>query len=484
MMIDSPSSSAAETPDLSPLRFGTDGWRAVIADTFTLTNLDRIAQATARALRAGDAAPRVVIGHDRRFMASLHADRVAEVMVANGFAVLRTSTDLPTPALSGLVVDHEAACGLMLTASHNPPEFGGYKVKSARGGSAAPQFTRLIESHLDREPPRRLAAAEARQRGLWHPVDFRGAYLARLGRRVNREVLKASPRLTVVVDSMHGCGGTLIADFLADCGHRVVTLRGERDVLFGGQGPEPAPDRLSGLRAAVLAEKADLGIATDGDADRIAAIDDTGRFLSALQITPLLAEDRLQRCGETGGLARTCANTLLLDRIAAAHDLPFHVYPIGFKHLVPLLESGELLIGGEESGGIGVSGYLPERDGILIGLLLLEMRAARRLPISHLLTELWQKYGEYHYRRRDLELPAARAGVLVAGLQETPPMHLAGLEVTGIESLDGVKLLLGDDGWIMARPSGTEPVLRLYCEARTPGLVEKLLQALGQHLGL
>jgi len=483
-MNDSPLSSVPATPDLPPLRFGTDGWRAVIADTFTMTNLDRIAQATARALRAGDAAPRVVIGHDRRFMAARHADRVAEVLVANGFSVLRTSSDLPTPALSGLVVDHEAACGLMLTASHNPPEFGGYKVKSARGGSAAPQFTRLIESHLDREPPRRLAAAEARQRGLWHPVDFRKAYLSRLGRRVNREVLTASPRLTIVVDSMHGCGGTLIAEFLADCGHRVVTLRGERDVLFSGHGPEPVPDRLMGLRAAVLAEKADLGIATDGDADRVAAVDDTGRFLTALQITPLLAEDRLQRCGETGALARTCANTLLLDRIAAVHDLPFHVYPIGFKHLVPLLENGDLLIGGEESGGIGISNYLPERDGILIGLLMVEMRAARQLPVSQLLTELWRTYGEFHYRRRDLELPSAQAAALVARLRQVPPGNLAGIEVTGVEDLDGVKLLLGDDGWIMARPSGTEPVLRLYCEARTPELVEQLLLAMATHLGL
>jgi phosphomannomutase len=483
-MADSRPQSAADGSELPPLRFGTDGWRGIIADTFTLANLDRIAQATARALRSTDVTPRVVIGHDRRFMASTHADRVAEVLVANGFSVLRTSSDLPTPALSGLVVDHEAALGLMLTASHNTADFGGYKVKSARGGSAAPQFTRLIESHLDREAPRRLAAAEARQRGMWHPVDFRPAYLARLGRRVDQAVLKASPRLTVVVDSMHGCGGDLIADFLADCGHRVITLHGSRDVLFGGQGPEPVQDRLTGLREAVLAERADLGIANDGDADRVAAVDEKGQFLSALQITPLLAQDRLVRCGETGGIARTCANTILLDRIAKAHDLPFHVHPIGFKHLVPSLERGDLLIGGEESGGIGVSNYLPERDGILIGLLMVEMRAARGLPVSLLLKELWETYGEFHYRRRDLRIPPARAHTIVSGLEQNPPDNLAGLAVTGTENLDGIKLLLGEDGWIMARPSGTEPVLRLYCEARTPELVEELLQSLGRHLDL
>ncbi len=477
-----PTESNPTPAGLQPLRFGTDGWRGVIADTFTFANLDRMAQATARALGATEAPRRVVVGHDRRFMAATHADRVAEVLAGNQFMVLRTNSDLPTPALSSLVVDHDAGCGLMLTASHNPASFGGYKVKSALGGSALPGFTRLIESHLDREQPVRLAAAEARKRGLWHDVDFAAGYGARLRRTVDGDILRGAPRLKIIVDSMHGCGGDLIAKFLDDYGHEVVTLRGDRDVLFGGEGPEPIPERLAALRQAVLSENADMGIATDGDADRIAAVDETGRFLSALQITPLLAHDRINRCGQRGDLARTCANTVLLDRIAEAHDLDCHIFPIGFKHLVPLLEEGRLLIGGEESGGIGIAGYLPERDGILIGLLLVEMLAARKLPLSALLTELWQTYGEFHYRRRDLQLPPRQGQALVERLRDDPPAHLAGVKVTGVDTLDGVKLLLGEAGWIMVRPSGTEPVLRLYCEARSPEIIDALLAAMARQL--
>ena len=204
-------------------------------------------------------------------------------------------------------------------------------------------------------------------------------------------------------------------------------------------------------------------------------MDDTGRFLSALQITPLLADYLIEERGERGMLAKTFANTVLLDRIAAAHGLPFTVFPIGFKHLAPLLESGELLVGGEESGGIGIAGYLPERDGILMGLMLVEMTAATGRPLSGLLQALWQRYGEYHYRRMDLKVEQERGQRAVDRLLASPPAVLAGLPVTGVEDLDGIKLLLGDAGWVMVRPSGTEPVLRVYCEARTPDEVDAIL---------
>jgi phosphomannomutase len=298
----------------------------------------------------------------------------------------------------------------------------------------------------------------------------------RLSGKVDRDRIAAARPLKLVVDSMHGCGDRLIADFLADTPHQVVTLRSETDPLFGGAGPEPVPERLAGLRQAVLDRGADLGIATDGDADRLAAVDDTGRFLSALQITPLLADYLIRERGERGTLAKTFANTILLDRIAAAHGLPFKVFPIGFKHLAPLLESGELLLGGEESGGIGIAGYLPERDGILIGLMLAELTAATGQPLSALLQSLWQRYGEYHYRRKDLTLEPELGRRVVEGLLESPPAALAGIRVTGIEDLDGIKLLLGDVGWVMVRPSGTEPVLRIYCEARTPNEVDAILR--------
>jgi phosphomannomutase len=464
------------TSQRKPLQFGTDGWRGVIADDFTFANLERVAQATAAVIVDPERPASVVVGHDRRFLAAAHADRVGEVLAGNGLAVIRTDTPAPTPAVSGLVVDRRACAGIVITASHNPAEFGGLKIKTATGRSAGPDLTRAVEARLDRAVPRRRPAGEAKRAGLWEAVDFRPGYLSRLARRVDRGRIAATQPLTVVVDSMHGCGAHLVADFLAETPHRVVTLRGDADPLFGGAGPEPLPERLQALCQAVRQERADLGIATDGDADRLAAVDNTGRFLSALQITPLLADYLIRLRGERGMVAKTFANTLLLDRIAAAHGLPFRVFPIGFKHLAPLLETGEILIGGEESGGIGVAGYLPERDGVLIGLLLVEMRAASGRPLSDLLSDLWQRYGEYHYRRQDLALPAEDGRRVVERVLRGPPAKIAGFDVSAIEDLDGIKLQLGDTGWVMIRPSGTEPVLRFYCEARRIAEVDAILR--------
>ncbi|MFQ5768830.1 MAG: phosphoglucomutase/phosphomannomutase family protein, partial [Acidobacteriota bacterium] len=439
-------------------------------------NLERMAQATAQVLSTGENTGPVVVGHDRRFMAATHADRVAAVLAGNGLRVLRVNQPAPTPAISGLVVDEAARAGIVITASHNPPHYSGFKIKSEQGASAAPSVTDAIQSHLDEKSPILVPVAEARKSDLWETVEFRSGYLKRLARRVDRDIIGSAAPLTIVVDSMHGCGDDLIAAFLASTCHRVITLRATRDPLFGGAGPEPIPQRLKILRQAVLEHGADLGIATDGDADRLAAVDERGEFLSALQITPLLADYLIRDRGERGTLARTCANTIVLDRMATAHRLPFKVFPIGFKYLVPLLVKGELLLGGEESGGIGVAGYLPERDGLLMGLLLVEMRAAGSLSISQRLSNLRRLYGEFHYRRLDLPVSPAHGRALAQRLAAAPPAGLAGIKVTGVDQMDGTKLLLGEAGWVMLRPSGTEPVLRLYCEARTTQEVNSILE--------
>ena len=460
----------------SRLQFGTDGWRGVIGETFTFRNLERVTQALVTVL-SPEPGDRVVVGHDRRFLADAHADRVAEVLAGNGFLVLRAARPLPTPALSGLVVDHQARAGVMITASHNPPQFGGFKLKLDFGGSAPSEFTRQLEAQLSEGSVARLGAEEARGRRLWETVEFERPYFKRLAGRVDRQALAHAEPLTVVVDSMHGCGAELVATFLRETPHRVITLRAERDVLFGGAGPEPVPERLGGLQRAVREYGADLGLATDGDADRLAAVDETGRFLSAVQITPLLADHLITRRSEPGDLAKTTANTILLDRIAARAGRTLRVRPIGFKHLVPLLRSGSILIGGEESGGIGVAGYLPERDGILIGLLLVEMRASTGRPVSRLMDELWSRYGELHYRRLDLPVPADHARSAAQGLAAAPPESVAGLKVTGVAAEDGTRLELGTNAWVMVRCSGTEPVLRIYCEAGSADDVGRILDA-------
>ncbi|MFQ5669824.1 MAG: phosphoglucomutase/phosphomannomutase family protein [Acidobacteriota bacterium] len=457
------------------VRFGTDGWRGVIADEFTFANLERVAHATALTLADEGRGGSVVIGHDRRFLAASHADRVADILASHDFRVLRVTDAAPTPAISGLVVDHRARAGIVLTASHNPPQFGGYKIKSASGGSAPAALTAAIEARMEDAVPLSGRSGEAPPTRDWQRIDFRPGYLARLATRIDLARLRDSPPLTIVVDSMHGCGDDLIAQALEPTPHRVITLRRGRDVLFGGAGPEPLPSRLKDLQRTVLEEKASLGLATDGDADRLAAVDDTGRFLTALQITPLLAEYLIDQRGEHGTIAKTFANTILLDRIAAHWRLPFQVHPIGFKHLVPLMTRGELLIGGEESGGIGVSGYLPERDGILVGLLLVEMCAARGRSLAALLRGLWDQYGEFHYRRVDLPVSAGKGRQVAEALAANPPRAVAGIRLSRVEDLDGVKLHLGPAGWVMVRPSGTEPVLRIYCEARTVKEVDTII---------
>ncbi|HKQ96420.1 MAG TPA: phosphoglucomutase/phosphomannomutase family protein, partial [Candidatus Polarisedimenticolia bacterium] len=281
----------------------------------------------------------------------------------------------------------------------------------------------------------------------------------------------------MVVDSMHGAGGTILEDLVRGGTTRVRTVRGDADVLFGGTAPEPRPENLAPLRDAVIRHKAHLGIATDGDADRIGVCDETGRMLPPLVVFALLAVHLLEGKKWRGAIARTFANTLLAERIARRHGVPFHDLPIGFKHIARLMLEEDVLIGGEESGGIGVKRYLPERDGILIGLLLMEMLATGERRLSRRVAALQREYGAYDYRRIDLHLPTDAGRRAVERLKSDPPQRLAGQAVRGVDALDGVKLLFGDAGWILFRASGTEPVLRVYCEAAGTRLVEALLRA-------
>jgi phosphomannomutase len=298
----------------------------------------------------------------------------------------------------------------------------------------------------------------------------------RLAAVVDLEAVRRA-RLVAGVDSMHGAGGRILEDLVRGRRARVRTLHAERDVRFGGGPPEPRPDRLDALRREVVRGRAHLGIALDGDADRIGVVDERGRFVPPLQVFALLALHLLRGKGWRGAIARTFANTLLAERIAKHHGVPFHDLPVGFKHIARLMREEDVLIGGEESGGIGVKRYLPERDGILIGLLLLEMLATGERRLSRRIAAMQAEFGAYDYRRVDLHLPPGQGRLAVERLRQGPPASLAGQRVTGLDPLDGVKLLLGDAGWILFRASGTEPVLRVYCEAAGSRLVDRLLRA-------
>src|SRR3989442_8551259 len=396
------------------IRFGTDGWRGVIADDFTFANVRVVARAVADLLREeGGAGGAVPVGYDVRFLSSRFAETVASVLEANDVPAILPDGPVTTPMVSCQVVAGEAPLGVCITASHNPAEYNGFKIKAAFGGSAPPQLTGRVEALLGRTAPRAGRVPDRRQ-------PFLAAYVPRLRAVVDLRVVRRSP-LRAVVDSMHGSGGRILEDLVRPGRARVTTVRSEPDPMFGGRAPEPRPDNLGPLRRAVVRQRAHIGIATDGDGDRIAACDETGRVLSPFQVFALVALHLIEHKKWRGAIARTFANTLVAERIARRFGLPFYDLPVGFKHVAKLMREQDVLIGGEESGGIGVKGFLPERDGILIGLLLLEMLSTGDPSLSRRITAMEKEYGRFFYRRVDLSTPVEAARQAVARLRQDPP---------------------------------------------------------------
>lgn len=448
------------------LRFGTDGWRAVIADEFTFANVRRVAAAIDAVLPRAEAP--VAVGWDTRFGSRAFARALAEVLAGSGRKVALSASPCTTPAVSCQVVATRAPFGVSITASHNPPQFNGIKIKSARGASAPPEVTRDVEKALAAEPP-----ADGAPPGGIEERSFVEAHRERLLSMVDLDRIRGAG-LRVRFDAMHGASGRSLEEMVSGGATTVETLRAAPDALFGGNNPEPLEANLKALGETMRKGGADIGLATDGDGDRIGAYDEKGRFVTPLQIAPLLALDMIAD-GRSGEICKTYANTIWLDRIAERHGLPFTIHPIGFKYIAERMESDGFLIGGEESGGIGVVGYLPERDGLLVSLLLLDLLAKAGRPFSELLADLSRDYGELHYARKDIPCPPAKGKALAESLRSDTPSKVGSLAVTGLDALDGVKLLFGSDGWILVRPSGTEPVLRVYCEAPSPDAVRAAL---------
>jgi len=452
------------------IHFGTDGWRGLIAEEFTFENVRKVAQAIADLIHEeGSVGAPVPIGHDTRFLSRRFADAVAAVLEGNGISTILPDAPTTTPMVSCQVVAAAASLGVCITASHNPPTYNGLKIKAAFGGSAPPELTERVETLCGRRAPRIGRAPDRR-----HP--FLPAYVPRLHAVVDLEAVRRAP-LRVVVDSMHGTGARILEGLLRGGKIRVQTIRAEPDVLFGGSPPEPRPENLELLRSTVVQHRAHLGIATDGDADRLGVCDEKGRIVSPLEVFALVSLHLLRNKQWRGGIARTFANTLLAERIARHYDLPFHNLPIGFKHIARLMLEQDILIGGEESGGIGVKRFLPERDGQLIALLLMEMLSAGPRRFSRHVESMQDEFGRYAYRRIDLPMPSEQGRRAVKRMMSRPPARLGGLRVEEIDTLDGVKLLFGDAGWILFRASGTEPLLRVYCEAQGNATVDRLIRA-------
>lgn len=459
----------------TPIRFGTDGWRAVIADGFTFENVERVAQAYADFINqqastdeAEPAAqPQVVVGFDRRFLSEHFAARASEVLTGNQIEVALFDADVPTPLVSWAVRERAAAGGVVITASHNPASFNGFKIKAPWGGSATPETTVAVEALVDAKPPQTARFNSDASSNLEAEVE---SYRRQVASYVDLERARALEG-RVVIDSMHGSGGRWVESFLQGGRLSVETIRGERDPLFGGVAPEPIDRNLASLKERVRERRALVGLATDGDADRVGAVNELGETMTMHEVVPLVLLHLARVRGQSGGIVRTFSQSVLLKRIAAAHNLTLHETPIGFKYIADLMLREDILIGAEESGGIGVRGHIPERDGILNSLLFLEaVVAAGRTP-TEMVRAMHREFGEFYFGRRDLHIEVARGLALVESLATRPPATAGAYAVEAVETLDGSKLVFGDESWLLFRQSGTEPVLRVYSEATS---VEKM----------
>ena len=464
------------------IRFGTDGWRGIIADDFTFENVQIIAQALADYLLAnGTASQGLAVGYDYRFMSEIYAKLVTEVVAANGIKVYLGQEACPTPALSFAVKHFSCAGGIMITASHNPPHYNGVKFKGPYGGSAVASITNEIEKHLYKTPPKKI---DASAENLMIATDLIEPYLNQLRSLVDMEKISQS-KMKIVHDAMHGSGKDLLERLMQGTQCRVISIRHRRDCLFGGVLPEPIPKNLGKMLDTVRAEKADIGIATDGDADRLGVVDKKGTYAWPHYTIPLLYEHLRNNRGWTGDVVHTVSLAPIIDRMVEEyHDAKVIEVPVGFKNVCEKMLEGDVIIGGEESGGIGVKNHIPERDGLLIGLLMLEMLATYGKSLDELVADLEKRFGKLEYDRIDAHLADDKRMGLIQRLRDNPPREIAGIPVVKISTLDGIKFFLQNNGWILIRASDTEPMVRLYAGSDSMESTWKVLNSARELCGI
>jgi len=458
------------------IKFGTDGWRGIIADDFTFDNVRRVAGAIASYVLKYEDAPRgVIIGYDTRFTSPRAAQVAAEVIAAAGIPVKLANDYTPTPAVSYAVKHQGAAGGVMVTSSHNPWNWNGVKFKGKFGGSATPAIMKKVEEelHAGAMPKGNKAAVEE--------VDLKKDYIAAVCAFADMDLI-AKTKFKFAVDAMYGSGRGVLSGIFAGRGVQYVAIREELNPLFPGINPEPIEPHTAMLQQTVVREKCDAGLATDGDADRIGAVAEDGSFVDSHKIFCVLLRWLLERKKWPGDVVRAFNTTRMLDRIAAKYGRKLHETSIGFKYIADLMMEGGILIGGEESGGIGYSRFLPERDGVLNCLLLANVMAEEGKPLGQLVAELQREFGPHYYGRRDLHIPEDIKQNAIQRARAEGTQTLGRYRVLKKENLDGVKFFLdaptngnGAEAWVLFRASGTEPLLRLYTEASSPELVKELL---------
>ena len=464
---------------MTEIRFGTDGWRGVIAEDFTFANARIVAHAIARyVVRGEDARKGVIIGYDHRYASDRIAAAVAGVISASGTPVWLADKPCPTPTISFLVRHQKAAGGVVITASHNPYCWNGIKYKASYGSSALPSIVAVIEKELEVVSQKGVPPLLPRKE-LIHSLEPRAPYLEALEKLVDWKRLRGA-KLRFVFDPMHGSAAGLLPELFRRNGIPCDEIRGTRDPRFGGVHPEPIDPHIEALRQAVVKGKYDAGFCADGDGDRIGAIDRSGAFINPHQILALLVWHLAGTRNLAGDIAKTFSVTKLIDKLAAKFGRKLHEVPIGFKYICELMLEQNILIGGEESGGIGTSLYLPERDATVSALFLAELMAWHGKSLGELLAALHAEFGEYHYERVDLELKPGQKEKAISYFSDGTLSKILSFPVVRREDLDGIKLYLGETGWVMVRASGTENVLRIYSETPKTETTRRVLETVTQ----
>ena len=471
---------------MAQIKFGTDGWRAVIADDFTFANVARVAQATADFWSSELRTPnselfgreaRVIIGYDRRFFSDRFGQITAEVFAGNDFQVVLTPEPTPTPSISYAVKNLRAVGGVMITASHNPPIFNGFKLKSHFGGSSGPEECAAVEKLLDATAPKQIVNRKSQIVNL---VDVRPAHFAAIKQLVDFKLI-AKSKLRVAHDALFGVGAGVFETLLAKTSCKVTTLNGKYDVLFGGICPEPLPKNYALGGAQLRRNPHDICLVTDGDSDRIGAMDGRGGPMTNRQVIALLLHHLVRNRGGRGVVTKTFNTTAMVDKMCAAWNLPLTEVGIGFRFIAPELMKPGALFGAEESGSVGFANHIPERDGLAAGLFLLEMLAMEKISVGKIWAKLEKEFGPHRYGRYDAHYPLEKRAALMESLKANPPQKLLRSPLAKVDSRDGVKFVAEDSTWLMLRGSGTEPVLRIYAEAKSDADVQNLLK-LGRSL--
>ena len=469
----------------NPIKFGTDGWRGVIARDFTFDNVQVCAQAVAEYLKqTGLDKQGLIIGYDTRFASEDFASAAAEVVAGNGIKAYLCPRATPTPIISFGTMARKAGGAIIITASHNPATWNGFKYKTKDGAGAPDEVTAEIEKNisriLDTKKVEQLPLDDALKQGLVEHLDLAPVYLKHIAGLVDLNGLRQA-RLKVIVDSMYGAGAGYLKSLLSGGAIEVVEINSERNPLFPGIRPEPIAANLEKLSATIKEQGADVGLATDGDADRIGIMDENGVFLTTLQVFALLCLYLLEVRGERGTIVKTITTTSMLYRLGEMFDVPVRETPVGFKYVAPIMMDENALVGGEESGGYGFRGHAPERDGILAALYFLDLMAKTGKTPSQLIDYLYSKVGPHHFNRVDIEFPEPERQAIIERITKNLPADIDGVKVEKFDTFDGYRFTLADTSWLLIRFSGTEPLLRTYAESSTPARVEKLLK-LGRKL--